>query len=135
MAASTLYVVRHGETEWSRAGRHTSTTDLPLTPAGEETARSLRSLLEPVAFDLVLTSPRLRARSTAALAGYAEAAVESDLVEWDYGDYEGVTTREIHEHDPDWTIWTGLTRKLRVLISRSSQTSVMVFPSARNVTV
>ena len=101
-----LWVVRHGETEWSRDGRHTSVTDLPLTETGEEGATALASRLAEVEFDLVLTSPRQRARRTAELAGFRDAAVDDDLVEWAYGDYEGVTTAEIREDVPGWTIWT-----------------------------
>jgi broad specificity phosphatase PhoE len=101
-----LWVVRHGETEWSRDGRHTSVTDVPLTDEGEEAATALAPRLSEVAFDLVLTSPRRRARRTAELAGFADAEVDDDLVEWAYGDYEGVTTAEIRGDVPDWTIWT-----------------------------
>ncbi|NPD05585.1 histidine phosphatase family protein [Nocardioides sp. zg-1308] len=101
-----LWVVRHGETEWSRDGRHTSTTDLPLTDVGELAAVSLATRLAEVEFDLVLTSPRRRARRTAELAGFPEAQVDEDLVEWGYGDYEGVTTAEIRETVPGWTVWT-----------------------------
>lgn len=98
--------MRHGETEWSRDGRHTSTTDLPLTPVGEEAAASLEPRLADVAFDLVLTSPRQRAVRTAELAGHPEARPDEDLVEWAYGDYEGVTSAEIRESVPDWTVWS-----------------------------
>jgi broad specificity phosphatase PhoE len=101
-----LWVVRHGETEWSATGRHTSTTDVPLTEAGEEAARELGERLAGTSFDLVLTSPRQRARRTAALAGFPDAHVEDDLAEWAYGDYEGVTTRTIRETVPGWTVWT-----------------------------
>jgi broad specificity phosphatase PhoE len=101
-----LWVVRHGETEWSRDGKHTSTTDLPLTDVGEAAARRLAPRLAEVEFDLVLTSPRRRARRTAELAGFADAEVDEDLVEWAYGDYEGVTTAEIRESVPGWTVWT-----------------------------
>src|ERR687889_2592212 len=80
-----LWLVRHGETEWSRDGRHTSTTDLPLTDLGEEAATSLAPRLADVSFDLVLTSPRQRARRTAELAGFADAEGDEDLVEWGYG--------------------------------------------------
>ena len=90
-----LWVVRHGETVWSREGRHTSRTDVSLTPAGEAAASALAARLAEVSFDLVLTSPRLRARRTAELAGFADAHLEDDLAEWDYGDYEGMTTEEI----------------------------------------
>ena len=104
--AGGVWLVRHGETEWSRAGRHTSTTDLPLLPAGEKVARGLRDRLDDTAFSLVLTSPRQRARVTAELAGHPEAEVDPDLVEWTYGDYEGVTNAEIRETVPGWTVWT-----------------------------
>lgn len=99
-------LVRHGETEWSLDGRHTSITDLPLTPAGESVAASLKGRLSAVDYALVLTSPRLRARRTAELAGFADAEVDEDLAEWAYGDYEGVTTDTIRESVPDWTIWS-----------------------------
>jgi probable phosphoglycerate mutase len=105
-ASAELWLVRHGETEWSRTGRHTSRTEVPLTEVGEEAARRLAPRLAGVDFDLVLTSPRLRARRTAALAGYAEAVIDGDLAEWDYGDYEGLTSAEIQRTVPDWTIWT-----------------------------
>jgi broad specificity phosphatase PhoE len=101
-----VWLVRHGETEWSRDHRHTSVTDLPLTEVGVRVAAELGARLAGVRFDLVLTSPRLRARHTAELAGFPEAHVEGDLVEWAYGDYEGVTTQEIRETVPDWTVWT-----------------------------
>ena len=101
-----LWVVRHGETEWSAAGRHTSTTDVELTAAGEGAARALGARLAGTAFDLVLTSPRARARRTAALAGFADAQVDDDLAEWAYGDYEGVTTSTIRQTVPGWTVWT-----------------------------
>jgi len=101
-----LWLVRHGETEWSRDGRHTSTTDLDLTEKGVEVARTLRDKLAECSFDLVLSSPRRRARRTAELAGFDDLEVTEDLVEWDYGDFEGVTTAEIRETVPDWTVWT-----------------------------
>ena len=101
-----LWVIRHGETEWSRDGRHTSHTELELTPEGEDVARRLVDRLDGVEFDLVLTSPRVRARRTAELAGYAEAQLEDDLTEWDYGDYEGLTTATIREGVPGWTVWS-----------------------------
>ncbi|MEU4194738.1 histidine phosphatase family protein [Kribbella sp. NPDC026611] len=100
-----LFLVRHGETEWSKSGRHTSVTDLPLTPEGERVAAGLRARLAGESFDLVLTSPRQRARRTAELAGYPDAEVDDDLVEWNYGDYEGVTTAEIRRTVPGWTVW------------------------------
>jgi broad specificity phosphatase PhoE len=101
-----LWLVRHGTTEWSVAGRHTSTTDLPLLPEGEDVARTLVPRLADTDFALVLTSPRQRARRTAELAGFPDAEVDDDLVEWDYGDYEGTTTPEIRETVPGWTIWS-----------------------------
>jgi broad specificity phosphatase PhoE len=101
-----LWVIRHGETEWSRDGRHTSVTDLPLTERGVEVARELAPRLAGVDFDLVLTSPRTRARVTAELAGFSGAEVDEDLAEWAYGDFEGITTPEIRERVPGWTVWT-----------------------------
>jgi broad specificity phosphatase PhoE len=101
-----LLLARHGETEWSRAGRHTGATDLPLTPGGEDQARSLAPLLAGRAFALVLTSPLLRARRTAELAGLAGAVPEPDLREWDYGGYEGVTSADIRRARPGWDLWT-----------------------------
>ena len=104
--APELWLVRHGETEWSRDGKHTSTTDLPLTEVGEAAACELAPRLADVEFDLVLTSPRQRARRTAELSGFADAEPDEDLVEWAYGDYEGITTPEIRETVPGWTVWT-----------------------------
>jgi probable phosphoglycerate mutase len=101
-----LWLVRHGKTQWSVDGRHTSVTDLPLLPEGEEVAVQLHERLAAQDFAQVLTSPRLRARRTAELAGYPDAEVDDDLAEWAYGDYEGTTTEEIRETDPGWTIWT-----------------------------
>ncbi|KUL45489.1 histidine phosphatase family protein [Streptomyces regalis] len=101
-----LLLVRHGETEWSRSGQHTSWTDLPLTRAGEEQAKSLAPLLTGRTFSLALTSPLNRALRTAELAGVTGAVPEPDLHEWDYGGYEGVTTVDIHRSRPDWYLWT-----------------------------
>ncbi|MCX4885087.1 MULTISPECIES: histidine phosphatase family protein [unclassified Streptomyces] len=101
-----LLLVRHGETEWSVSGQHTSWTDLPLTQHGEEQAKSLAPLLSPRTFALALTSPLHRAIRTAELAGVTGAVVDSDLHEWDYGAYEGVTSAEIHRTRPDWDLWT-----------------------------
>jgi broad specificity phosphatase PhoE len=103
---SELWIVRHGPTEWARAGRHTSVTDLPLLADGEDDARALEPRLAGLDPALVLTSPRLRARRTAELAGFGDAEVDDDLAEWAYGDYEGVTTATIRETVPDWTIWS-----------------------------
>ena len=106
-----IYVLRHGETEWSRDGRHTSRTDLPLTERGREAARTAGRLLvtlrwPDVPAPVVWTSPRQRATETAHLAGLEPDAVREDLVEWDYGAYEGRTTPEIREEVPGWTVWT-----------------------------
>ncbi len=101
-----LYLVRHGETEWSRSGQHTGTTDLPLTEAGVAAARALRSMLGHLDNPLVLTSPLQRARETCRLAGLdASAQVTADLVEWNYGDYEGRTTPDIRAERPGWLLW------------------------------
>lgn len=99
-------VVRHGETEWSLSGQHTSRTDLPLTERGRERARGLASRFAGRSFTLVLSSPLLRARETCELAGFGEQMeLCDDLREWDYGEYEGLTTPQIHERDPDWVLW------------------------------
>lgn len=101
-----LVVVRHGATEWSRSGRHTGRTDLPLLDEGRDQALELGRRLAGHRFDLVLTSPLERARQTAELAGFgAEARECEDLREWDYGDYEGLTTDAIREQRPDWSLW------------------------------
>lgn len=100
-----VWLVRHGQTEWSRDGRHTSHTDLPLTPEGETAAREVAARLAGTEFDLVMTSPRRRASTTARLAGFADARVEDDLREWEYGDDEGITTLDIREERPGWNIW------------------------------
>jgi probable phosphoglycerate mutase len=100
-----LVILRHGETEWSRSYRHTSRTDLPLTEEGKARARALRPRLADHHFALVLTSPLRRARLTAELAGFPDAEVCDDLLEWDYGDDEGRTSAEIREERPGWLIW------------------------------
>jgi broad specificity phosphatase PhoE len=105
-AGQEVWLVRHAETEWSRSGRHTGRTDVPLTDAGRERARELGTRLGGHAFALVLVSPLERARETARLAGLGEAAqVRDDLLEWDYGDYEGITTPDIRVERPDWYLW------------------------------
>jgi broad specificity phosphatase PhoE len=103
---SQVWLVRHGETEWSRNHRHTSRTDLPLTAHGEQVARGLADRLGRIAFGLVLTSPLRRARDSAALAGFPDATPEADLTEWNYGAYEGITTEQIRRTTPGWTVWT-----------------------------
>ncbi len=101
-----VVLVRHGETEWSSSGRHTSYTDAPLTPRGCDEARPLAARLAGMRFSLVLTSPRRRARETCDLAGFGqEAEVTDDLAEWNYGSYEGRTSEEIRREVPDWTIF------------------------------
>jgi len=101
-----LWLIRHGETEWSAAGRHTSSTDLALTAEGERKARAVGRLLGDKTFALVLASPLRRALDTCRLAGYSPQETP-DLREWGYGSYEGLTTAEIQVHNPGWTIWTG----------------------------
>jgi probable phosphoglycerate mutase len=102
-----IWLIRHGETEWSLSGQHTGRTDLPLTAAGERHAAEIGRYLAGRSFALVLTSPLQRARETCKLAGYGDVAqLEPDLQEWDYGAYEGRTSAQIQESVPDWTIWT-----------------------------
>ncbi|RZQ60732.1 acid phosphatase [Amycolatopsis suaedae] len=105
-----LYLLRHGETEWSATGRHTGRTDVPLTAEGERQARdagvTLARLRAGSGPALVVTSPRERAVRTAELAGLTVSETTEDLAEWDYGDYEGRTTPEIRETVPGWTVWT-----------------------------
>ena len=105
--AGEIVLLRHGETEWSRSGQHTGRTDLPLTEHGEQQARSLagRFAADPPA--LVVASPRQRALRTAELAGLTVDRIDDDLVEWDYGDLEGLTTNTIRETYPGWTVWDG----------------------------
>ena len=100
-----VWLVRHAETEWSRSGRHTGRTDVPLTDAGRARAQELAGPLGEHDFALVLASPLGRARDTARLAGLGEPEIREDLLEWDYGDYEGITTPEIREGRPDWYLW------------------------------
>jgi broad specificity phosphatase PhoE len=101
-----IVLVRHGETEWSAAGRHTSRTDLDLTPHGERQARELGERLRGRAFVAVLSSPRRRALRTAELAGLPVTEVDDDLAEWEYGEYEGLTTKQIRASRPGWSLWT-----------------------------
>jgi len=104
--AGEAVLVRHAETEWSLNGRHTGRTDIPLTEHGREAAMALRPRLSRWQFDLVLVSPLGRARETCALCGLdADAQLRPDLLEWDYGDYEGLTTPEIRAQRPDWVLW------------------------------
>ena len=105
-AALHLYLIRHGETAWSITGQHTGITDIALTAHGEDEARALRPCLRAVQFKRILTSPLLRARQTCEFAGFgATSEIERDLVEWEYGDYEGKRTVEIREERPGWNVW------------------------------
>ena len=100
-------LIRHGQTEWSKSGRHTGRTDIPLTELGRRQAAALGTMLSATDFSLVVSSPLSRAWETMTLAGFAEVAVASDdLLEWDYGEYESRSTAEIREDTPEWTVWT-----------------------------
>ncbi len=101
-----IVLVRHGQTEWSANGKHTSRTDLDLTEVGVSQALALKPVLADRPFVAVLSSPRRRALRTAELAGLPVSTVDDDLVEWDYGEYEGLTTPEIREQRPGWSLWT-----------------------------
>jgi probable phosphoglycerate mutase len=101
-----IWLMRHGETEWSVSGAHTSRTDLPLLPSGIKQAQELAGKLKNQKFALVLVSPMQRARETCRLAGLsAQAEVTDDLKEWDYGAYEGLSTADIHKDNPNWSLW------------------------------
>lgn len=101
-----VLLIRHGETEWSAAGRHTGRTDVPLTDLGRRQAASLRRCLSEWSFALILASPLQRALETCRLAGFGEnAQIRDDLMEWDYGDHEGLTTAEIRRERPGWNLW------------------------------
>ena len=102
-----LWLIRHGETEWSLSGKHTSRTDLPLTERGKERAEKIREYLAGRSFSMVLTSPMLRARQTCEIAGFGSVAqIDNDLSEWDYGVYEGRTTKDIQKEIPNWSVWS-----------------------------
>lgn len=106
--AERVWIVRHGETEWSRTGQHTGWNDLPLTPRGEEEAFASRALLRDTEFDAVFCSPLQRARRTCEICGYLHrATILDDLREWNYGDHSGRTIEQIRGDYPDWTIWKG----------------------------
>ncbi|SMF39756.1 histidine phosphatase family protein [Streptomyces sp. Amel2xC10] len=101
-----LFLVRHGETEWSRSGRHTGWTDVPLTEHGRDEARRLVPMIRSHRIGAAFVSPLQRARETAELIGLRDVRIDTDLREWDYGGYEGVTTIEIHRERPDWFLFT-----------------------------
>jgi broad specificity phosphatase PhoE len=101
-----IVLIRHGQTEWSAVGKHTSYTDLDLTEAGVEQAREVGKKLAGRKFAAVLSSPRKRALRTAELAGLTVTEITEDLAEWNYGEYEGITTAEIRETRPNWSLWT-----------------------------
>jgi broad specificity phosphatase PhoE len=101
-----VYIARHGDTAWTLSGQHTGLTDLPLTPSGEHNARRLRERLKGMTFSKVFTSPLQRAKRTCELAGFGSVAeTDPDLVEWNYGEYEGLTSAEIHGRHPDWQLF------------------------------
>jgi broad specificity phosphatase PhoE len=100
-----IWLIRHGETEWTLSGAHTSRTDLPLTAAGEQKAAALKPILQGKQFALALSSPMQRARNTSKLAGI-DPEIDRNLCEWDYGEYEGLTTADIQRNAPGWSIWT-----------------------------
>jgi len=107
-APGELWLVRHGETEWTESGRHTSHTDVALAARGREQATAVGGLLAGRPFAVVLSSPMSRSIDTSRLAGYGDGAeIDDDLTEWDYGDYEGRTTADIRDERPGWTVWSG----------------------------
>lgn len=104
---NSIYLIRHGETEWAKSGKHTGRTDIPLTDAGREQAGFLLPIFDEVKFARILSSPLQRAMETAKLAGLgAQVETDNDLAEWAYGDYEGITTAQIRERVPGWSVWT-----------------------------
>ncbi len=106
MLTQEIYLVRHGETAWSLSGQHTGTSDIPLTENGRRMARLLAPVLAKESFELVLTSPPARARTTCVLAGLGEcAAIDGNLMEWNYGEYEGLTPEQIHARNPGWLLF------------------------------
>jgi broad specificity phosphatase PhoE len=141
-ALPVVYLARHGETAWSLSGRHTGLTDLPLTPHGENSARRLGDYLGGLAFVKVFTSPLQRARRTCELAGFGTAAeVDRDLVEWNYGEYEGLTSDAIHAERADWDLFhdgcpggespadVGLRADRAICHARAAHGNVLLFSS------
>ena len=107
MPIQEIYLVRHGETEWSLSGQHTGITDIPLTETGRKVAKRIEPVLATETFALVLTSPLERARETCELAGLGERAeIDRDLMEWNYGEYEGLTPEQIHAKSPGWMLFS-----------------------------
>ena len=107
MPIQQVYLIRHGETEWSLSGQHTGVTDIPLTEKGRRVAKLLQPVLAKETFALVLTSPLDRARKTCELAGLgAQAEIDRDLVEWNYGEYEGLTPKQVHAETPGWMLFS-----------------------------
>ncbi|MGE5196107.1 MAG: histidine phosphatase family protein [Anaerolineae bacterium] len=103
----TIYLIRHAETAWTKTGQHTGLTDIPLTAEGQHQAKLLKQRLKDLKFQNVFTSPLKRAKETCQLADlFSQAEIDDDLVEWNYGDYEGLTREEIHKKDPGWSIFT-----------------------------
>lgn len=138
-----LYLVRHGETEWSRSGRHTGRSDIPLTEAGEAAARGVAGRLQGLSLAAVWSSPSLRARTTCTLAGFGDGGVIKDeLAEWDYGAYEGVTTKQILAERPGWQLFrdgcpqgedaaqVGVRADAVIEQFRQAATTVLVFSSS-----
>jgi broad specificity phosphatase PhoE len=106
MAKPTLYIIRHGETEWSLNGKHTGLTDLDLTPNGVVEAEKMRDRLKGIKFDHVFSSPLQRAHKTCEISGLGkQAIIHKGIVEWDYGEYEGITSKEIHKTHPGWNVF------------------------------
>lgn len=147
-ALPVIYIARHGETAWSLTGQHTGVTDLPLTERGERNARRLGERLRGMQFARVLTSPLQRARRTCELAGFgATAEVDPDLVEWNYGDYEGLTSKEIRAGRPDWQLFRDgcpggespeqITRRARRVVDRLQAVSgnLLLFSSGHIIRV
>ena len=121
-----LWLIRHGETEWTLNGKHTSYTDLPLTDNGRKQAEALRPVLAAVHFDLLLSSPRQRARTTAELAGVGKVEIEPNLQEWNYGEYEALSTPEIQVTHPGWSVWNDPITGGESLEQVSSRTQLVV---------
>lgn len=133
-----LYLIRHGETEWSLAKRHTGKTDLSLTEEGKKQVEGLKSVVQEISFDLVLTSPLKRAQETCTLCGFgSKAVIEPLLSEWDYGSYEGLTSAEIKKNNPSWNIFDqgaaggetpeNVTKRVDLLLSQLPQGKIALF--------